>query len=239
MKGKRGARPMSSLKSKARNSRSTMTPDCLRSRRQVPSYMNQCKEELYEEILNLQREVALLRKENNSLKGQLKQAESEISSDERAIKNLIKKVKAKTGLEVWSTSEHLVLTLKRNNRILRKENKMISNELSQLKKNIKLTRENEFEVQMRIYLAECIRLRKLMNRLTKGKNSIKQFGNFNTFMGTMKSEDQKNNNDKLIENHEKEIQILKQQLNIFEKDLNVKVKKDDENSSEQYRTTRQ
>eukprot|EP00826_Nyctotherus_ovalis_P021666 TRINITY_DN17035_c0_g3_i3.p2 TRINITY_DN17035_c0_g3~~TRINITY_DN17035_c0_g3_i3.p2 ORF type:complete len:130 (-),score=19.36 TRINITY_DN17035_c0_g3_i3:13-402(-) len=107
VKGKKASRPISALKRKNKNTRSTVTPERSKTRR----HKSQTKEELYEEVLKFQREVDLLRKENSILKAQLKQAEDDLCSDDRTISRLIKKMKTKHGSEMYSTSTHLVLSL--------------------------------------------------------------------------------------------------------------------------------
>jgi len=209
-KGKRASRPISALKGQSKNTRSTITPERSQTRRQI----SLTKEELYEEVLKFKSEIGLLREENNVLKVKLKRAEDCLCSDDRTISKLVKKVKAKNNIDIYTTSTHLLQTLKKNNKSLVKKNEEMNNELLKLKRDMRITKGREVEMQMMTYLNECVRLKKML----KKSSSRKRLWSFNTFAGTTKSEDH------ILDSHEKDLQMLKEKLNTITKTLDKKTK---------------
>jgi len=54
---------------------------------------------------------------------------------------------------------HLVINLKRKVRDLQTENTKRVDEIENLKRNIKGTRQSELEIEVKLYMEECVRLR--------------------------------------------------------------------------------
>ena len=54
---------------------------------------------------------------------------------------------------------HLVINLKRKVRDLQTENQKKLDEIESLKRNIRSTRQQELEVEVKLYMEECVRLR--------------------------------------------------------------------------------
>ncbi len=135
--------------------------------------MVQDKEQLYEEVTLLKKAVNALRQENTRMRTQARQAENELTKNDKLVKDLTAKLNRQnymsygtSGGSAPKSDTHLILSLKKQNKEVRRENRELREEIEALHKDIKLTTMNEIEVEARTYAEECIRLRKLLNNIT-------------------------------------------------------------------------
>jgi len=68
----------------------------------------------------------------------------------------------------------IVSQLKKNNRDLKQEVQDKDRLIEQLKRNIKLTKSQEIEVELTVYIDECLRLRGQLEQATMEKNMLMQ-----------------------------------------------------------------
>lgn len=70
------------------------------------------------------------------------------------------------------TDTHLVINLKRKVRDLQTENSRRLEEIEGLKRNIKNTRQHEVEVEIKVYMEECARLRHQLEEVIRSKDTF-------------------------------------------------------------------
>ena len=67
---------------------------------------------------------------------------------------------------------HLVMNLKRKIRDLNAENAKKNDEIEGLRRNIRATRQQELEVEGKLYIEECQRLRNQLEEVIKSKDTF-------------------------------------------------------------------
>ena len=67
---------------------------------------------------------------------------------------------------------HLVINLKRKIRELQNEKQASDDEVASLKRNIRSTRLTEIEVEVKVYMEECARLRHQLEEVIKSKDTF-------------------------------------------------------------------
>ena len=70
------------------------------------------------------------------------------------------------------TDTHLVINLKRKVRDLQTENGKRLDEIEALKRNIRNTRQQEIEVEVKLYMEECARLRHQLEEVIRSKDTF-------------------------------------------------------------------
>lgn len=103
------------------------------------------KEELYDKAIELKNLVNELKEENMKLKTKIKTLERDMKRDENE-----------------QDKGHLVINLKNQCKDLHKQLDSKDDEIKEFKKSVRSTRVTELEVEMKVYLDECTRLRRLM-----------------------------------------------------------------------------
>lgn len=136
------------------------------------------REILYENVLKQKLHNNAYRDENTKLKTRLAVFEAELRQRERVIDELLVKPDAIANLTSGATTSavalatvggnfakmkkfesHLTQNLKRRIKEMQLVIATKSQELDTLKRNIKTTKQNEMEVELRSYMEECTRLR--------------------------------------------------------------------------------
>lgn len=69
-------------------------------------------------------------------------------------------------------STHLTNSLKRNVKDLKSQLHIKETECQQLKKNLKATKISEIEVEMKIYVDECTRLRHMLEEVLRSRDPL-------------------------------------------------------------------
>jgi hypothetical protein len=143
-----------------------------------PKIVNQEREALYEDVLKQKLHNNAYRDENIKLKTRMAVLEAELRQRERVIDELLVKPDALQNLTSGATTNaaalavvggnfakmkkfesHLTQNLKRRIKEMQIVIATKSQELDNLKRNIKTTKQNEMEIELRTYMEECTRLR--------------------------------------------------------------------------------
>jgi KaiC/GvpD/RAD55 family RecA-like ATPase len=89
----------------------------------------------------------------------------DLQKKEKEIEQLMRKAQGEKGMGKTNYLESfLVQQLKKQNRALRVECSQKSNDIDELKRNIKLARTREVDSEQQAYVEECLRLRGLLEQ---------------------------------------------------------------------------
>ena len=137
-----------------------------------PRVIHQERERLYEDVMKQRMTTNNLKDENTRLRTKLQCVEVELQRKDKVIDDLIVQQEANFGLPSsmpkfannrmggsLKSDTHLVINLKRKVRDLQTENQKKLDEIESLKRNIRSTRQQELEVEVKLYMEECVRLR--------------------------------------------------------------------------------
>ena len=116
----------------------------------------------------------------------MQQVETELFRKEKVIDDLIQSKDSSFGINqaakfgangpriggVLKAETHLVMNLKRKIRDLKAENERKVSEVEALKKNIRCTRLSEIEVEIKMYMEECARLRNQLEEVIASKDTF-------------------------------------------------------------------
>lgn len=116
-------------------------------------------------------ETNSLRDENTKLRTRLQMIETELMRKDKIIDDLLASYdKPILGKRVPET--HLTNNLKRKVRELQGEISQRKEEVELLKRNIKNTKTHETEIEIKLYMDECIRLRSQLEEVIKSKDTF-------------------------------------------------------------------
>mmetsp|Transcript_28977 Transcript_28977/g.27932 ORF Transcript_28977/g.27932 Transcript_28977/m.27932 type:complete len:216 (+) Transcript_28977:280-927(+) len=142
---------------------STMDLDVSRLR---PKVVRVEREKLFDDVLKQKVAINIYKEENTRLKTRTQMLEGEVQKQERLIDellmnqdNLSGQVTSTKGLSKIKLESHLSQNLKRKIRDQQLEIIVKQEEVNALRKNIKVTRMGEIELEMKMYIDECQRLR--------------------------------------------------------------------------------
>ena len=82
--------------------------------------------------------------------------------------------KTASSLNHHFAESFIVSQLKKNNRDLKLEVQEKDRLIEQLKRNIKMTKSQEIEIELTVYIDECLRLRGQLEQVTMEKNMVMQ-----------------------------------------------------------------
>jgi len=89
----------------------------------------------------------------------------DLQKKEKEMEQLMRKAQGEKGMGKTNYLESfLVQQLKKQNRALRVECSQKSNDIDELKRNIKLARTREVDSEQQAYVEECLRLRGLLEQ---------------------------------------------------------------------------
>jgi len=132
------------------------------------------KEALYDNALQLKKAVNILKEENDRLKARLAQSEEESSKKNKLLQEMVGQL-ANTTIPSQISKSHketsLVLALKQKVKELEAGNAELMAANFNLKKDIRLTKQNEYEQINKAYEDECKRLRSMLDELLNSKNA--------------------------------------------------------------------
>lgn len=120
-----------------------------------PRHISMDKEQLYEETLSLKMEVNFFKEQNIRLKTKLQQTEKELGKKEEFLDEIHMNTKEPMNV----SNSHLVGSLKHSIKELKAELKLREGDIERLKRDTKVSRVNELEVEIQAYADECTRLR--------------------------------------------------------------------------------
>ena len=130
-----------------------------------PKIVNQEREALYEDNIKQKLAANYLKDENVKLKTRLHMLEVEMLKKEKIIGDIISKPEAVSHgvngnfAQMKKFESHLTQNLKRRIKEMQIVITSKTEELDILKRNMKTTRNQEIEVELRTYVDECTRLR--------------------------------------------------------------------------------
>lgn len=146
-----------------------------------PRVVLQERERLYDDVMKQRMATNNLKDENTKLRTRLHMTENELTRKDKIIDELIQQNQTDnlTGANKFGSqqrgkadSHHLVINLKRKVRDQQLELNTRRDEVELLKRNIKNTRTHETEIEIKMYMDECIRLRKQLEEVIKSKDTF-------------------------------------------------------------------
>ncbi len=149
--------------------------------RMRPRVINVEREKLYDDAMKQRITANFLKDENIKLKTRLHIMEGELQKKEKLVDDLLMQqdsfqvgapISSKSAYSKLKLDSHLSLNLKRKIRDLQNEIAEKSNETETLKRNIKNTKISEIEVEMKMYIDECTRLRHQLEEVIKSKDTF-------------------------------------------------------------------
>ena len=150
-----------------------------------PRHISMDKEQLYEETLSLKMEVNFFKEQNVRLKTRLQQTEKELGKKEEFLDEIHMNAKEHTGV----ANSHLVGNLKHSIKELKIELKQREDDIEKLKRDTKVSRVNELEIELQAYIDECTRLRhhteELMLQLQQRSSNLKDLSKAEEAMRTL------------------------------------------------------
>ena len=153
---------------------STLDLDVSRMR---PRVIRQERERLYDDALREKMVANMLKDENVKLKTKVHILESELLKKERLVDDLLLQQDsyqagaAKSGQKIKLES-HLAASLKKKIRELQSTVSTKQSEVEALKRHIKSTRFAEIEIEMKLYIDECSRLRQQLEEVIRSKDTF-------------------------------------------------------------------
>ena len=150
-----------------------------------PKVVYQERERLYDDVMKQRIATNSLQQENLRLKTRLQIVEVELQKRDKYINDIMAHQDQNFGLPVkyqqnqaarisggLKTETHLILNLKRKIKEVQQENLKKAQEIEALKRNIKSSRMQEIEVEIKLYMEECTRLRSQLEEVIKSKDTF-------------------------------------------------------------------
>lgn len=143
-----------------------------------PNRVNQERERLYDDVLKQRMTTNVYKEENTRLKTRLLFIENDIAKKDRLIDELMAAQEASFGtrpklaVRAAKNETHLVINLKRKIRDINNEKQMLMAENEALRRNIRISKMGELEVEMKVYIEECARLRHQLEEVIKSKDTF-------------------------------------------------------------------
>jgi hypothetical protein len=147
------------------------------------------KEDLKNDYRNLKINNNITKDENVRLKTKLQQIQAELNHRDKEIEKLTLKLQQALGQPMGEgvlssgvmggPSHHfaesfIVSQLKKSNRDLKMEVQEKDRLIEQLKRNIKMSKSHEIEVELTVYIDECLRLRQQLEQLQIERQMMQQ-----------------------------------------------------------------
>mmetsp|Transcript_13035 Transcript_13035/g.14344 ORF Transcript_13035/g.14344 Transcript_13035/m.14344 type:complete len:1321 (+) Transcript_13035:55-4017(+) len=141
-----------------------------------PQTLHVDKEQLMDDTRSLKQKVNVLKDENVKLRTKLNASEREVGRRDKTIEELLDQTRTGNGMlqprvRKQQEESHLVATLKKKIKELQRVNAQKDEEMTSVKKNIKSTRITELEIESKTYIDESIRLRHILEELSKQKGT--------------------------------------------------------------------
>lgn len=139
-------------------------------------YILHDKEQLYDDAIKLKEQLHKVQAENMQLKTKVLQNEKEIAKKDKDIVDIYNQFQSQAPprLLKLKNDSYLVTSLKKQVKDLRTEKSAKEEELNNLKKKTKVTKLQEMEVEIKMYIDECTRLRHLLEEVIQQKSMVGQ-----------------------------------------------------------------
>ena len=144
------------------------------------------KEDLQNHYRNLKITNNITKDENTRLKTKLQQIQAELNQRDKELEKLTIRLQqsmaqpsqegggASKGQSHHYAESFIVSQLKKNNRDLKMEVQEKDRLIEQLKRNIKMSKTNEIEIELTVYIDECLRLRQQLEQAFMEKQMLLQ-----------------------------------------------------------------
>lgn len=137
-----------------------------------PRNIRQERERLYDDALRQKMISNLLKEENVKLKTKVHILEGELAKKERLVDDLLLQQDGAPKPGKLKLDSHLSTNLKRKVRELQASVASKQGEVEALKRQIKSTKLGEIEVEMKLYIDECGRLRQQLEEVIRSKDTF-------------------------------------------------------------------
>lgn len=147
-----------------------------------PKNVQQERERLYDDVMKQRMTTNNLNQENIKLKTRIHMIEAELQRKDRVIDDLVQQQEQNFGMPQGKFAAgrtgplkgetHLVINLKRKIKELQSEKQRGDEEKNALERNIRSTRLTEIEVEVKLYMEECARLRHQLEEVIKSKDTF-------------------------------------------------------------------
>lgn len=144
-----------------------------------PRVVQQERERLYDDVMKQRMTTNRFKDENTKLRTKLQMVEVELLKKDKVIDDLLVQQEMNMAMGAKYTSirgtkldSHLVINLKRKVKEQQLEVQQKLEEIEALKRNIRSTRMNENEVEIKLYIEECARLRHQLEEVIRSKDTF-------------------------------------------------------------------
>ncbi len=136
-------------------------------------YILHDKEQLYDESIKLKEEIHRLKTDNMQLKTKVQQYDKELNKKDKETEDILAQFQTNAQnpnrFARIKMESHMLTSLKKQVKDLRTSEKSKEEEISTLRKNIKVTKLQEMETEMKMYIDECTRLKHLLEDILQQK----------------------------------------------------------------------
>jgi len=139
----------------------------------APKNIPKDKEDLYEEVIRLKKIVNTHNEEMKKLKTVVSIKENQIKKKEaetRELETILSQSVLKKSSRPLKNDSFLISELKRKIQKLRITNQSKESQILTIRRNVKLTKFNELETELQIYIDECQRLREMLEEFKNKGN---------------------------------------------------------------------
>jgi len=139
-------------------------------------YILHDKEQLYDESIKLKDQLHKVQTENMQFKTKMQQYEKEIVRKNKEINEIYDQFQSQMPSRLLraKNESHLITVLKKQLKDLKTEKKERDDEMLAFKKKTKITKLQEMEVEMKMYIDECTRLRHLLEEVIQQNGALGQ-----------------------------------------------------------------
>lgn len=142
-----------------------------------PRVVQQERERLYDDVMKQRITTNNLKDDNTKLRTKIQMLETELLKKDRVIDDLIlaqESMGGKYGMPRVShkPDSHLVINLKRKIKDMQSEIQSKRDENEALKRNIRNTRMSESEIELKMYMEECARMRLQLEEVIRSKDTF-------------------------------------------------------------------
>jgi myosin heavy subunit len=139
-----------------------------------PAYFLHDKEQLYDEAFKLKQNMNHCKEDNLRLKSKIQQLDREMDKRDKIIQDLLLKVDSEPAfnqskMQRPQADSHLVVALKKQVKSIKDEIRQKEEESIKLKKNLKITRMQEMDIEKKMFTDECTRLKHIIEEIMKQK----------------------------------------------------------------------
>jgi len=141
-----------------------------------PAFALHDKEQLFDEAMKLKQNMNKYKEENIRLKTRVTLCENEVERKDKMIQELLNQINNQAGtnqafVRRTTAETHLVSALKKQLREMKDDIRNKDEDAKKMRKNLKITRLQETEIEIRMFSDECTRLKHIIEEIMKQKAS--------------------------------------------------------------------